>query len=71
MLLLSYLFNISERQTEELVNDSLSAKCFVGLAANKRAPDHSTLSVFKERLIEREGTKADEKLFSLTSPVWW
>lgn len=37
MLLLSYLFSISERQTEELVNDSLSAKYFVGLAANKRA----------------------------------
>ena len=30
MLLLSYLFSISERQVEELVNDSLSAKCFSG-----------------------------------------
>jgi hypothetical protein len=28
MLLLSYLFNISERQTEAVVNDSLSAKYF-------------------------------------------
>ena len=63
MLLLSYLFNISERQTEELVNDSLSAKCFVGLAANKRSPDHSTLTVFKERLIEKGGMKAYESLF--------
>ncbi len=34
MLLLSYLINISERQVEEVVNDSLSAKWFVGLAAN-------------------------------------
>ena len=63
MLLLSYLFNISERQTEELVNDSLSAKCFAGLAANRRAPDHSTLTVFKERLIEKGGIKAYESLF--------
>ena len=64
MLLLSHLFNISERQTEEVVNDSLSAKCFVGLAANERAPDHSTLTVFKDRLIEKEGTKAYEELFN-------
>ena len=64
MLLLSYLFNISRRQTEELVNDSLSAKYFVGIAANKKAPDHSTLIVFKSRLIEGGGTKAYEDLFN-------
>jgi IS5 family transposase len=64
MLLLSYLFTISERQVEELVNDSLSAKYFVGLAANKRAPDHSTLTVFKERLIERGGVRVYEGLFN-------
>lgn len=64
MLLLSYLFNVSERQTEELVNDSLSAKYFVGLAADERAPDHATLSVFKERLAVEGGTKAYEELFN-------
>jgi len=64
MLLLSYLFNVSERQTEEIVNDSLSAKYFVGIAANMRAPDHSTLTVFKNRLIEEEGIKAYESLFN-------
>ena len=32
MLLLSFLYDISERQTEELVNLNLVAKCFVGLA---------------------------------------
>ncbi len=64
MRLLSYLFSISERQTEELANDSLSAKYFVGLAANKRAPDHSTLTVFKERLADNGGAKAYEELFN-------
>jgi IS5 family transposase len=63
MLLLSYLFNISERQVEEVVNDSLSAKCFAGLAANEPAPDHATLTVFKNRLIEAGGMKAYEELF--------
>ena len=63
MLLLSYLFNISERQVEEVVNDSLSAKWFVGLAANEAAPDHASLTVFKNRLIEAGGMKAYQELF--------
>ena len=64
MLLLAYLFNISERQVEEVVNDSLSAKYFAGLAASEPAPDHATLTVFKNRLIEAGGVKAYEELFS-------
>jgi hypothetical protein len=32
------------------VNDNLSAKYFVGLAVDQKAPDHSTLTVFRERL---------------------
>ena len=57
MLLLSYLYDLSERQTEAYVNDSLSAKYFLGLAVDETAPDHSTLTKFKER-IERQGTEA-------------
>lgn len=53
MLLLSYLYNLSERQTEAYVNDSLSAKCFLGLAVDEAAPDHSTLTAFKRRIVER------------------
>ena len=52
MLLLSYLYNLSERQTEELVNYNLAAKYFVGLAVDEAAPDHSSLTVFKRRLSE-------------------
>jgi IS5 family transposase len=62
MLLISHLYNLSERQTEELGNDSLSVKCFLGLAADERAPDHSTLSLFKARLLKGEGTRAYEAL---------
>lgn len=51
MLLLAYLYNLSERQTETYVNDSMSAKYFLGLALDEGAPDHSTLTRFKERLI--------------------
>lgn len=63
MLLLSYLYNLSERQTQEFVGDSLAARYFVGLAVDQPIPDHSTLTVFKERILNRRGPKAFEKLF--------
>ena len=53
MLLLAYLYELSERQVEVYVNDSLSAKCFLGLAVDEPAPDHSTLTAFKRRIVER------------------
>jgi len=62
MLLLSFLSDISERQTEDLVNFNLVAKCFVGLAVDEPAPDHSTLSLFKARLLENKKTTAFEML---------
>jgi IS5 family transposase len=57
ILLLSYLYDLSERQVEAYVNDSLSAKWFLGLAVDEAAPDHSTLTKFKGR-IERQGKEA-------------
>ena len=48
--MIAFLYNLSERQAEAYVNDNLSAKYFVGLAADQKAPDHSTLTVFRERL---------------------
>lgn len=52
MLILAFLYNLSERQTEVFANDSLSGKCFLGLAVDEPAPDHSTLTAFKKRIIE-------------------
>lgn len=52
MLILSYLYDLSERQTEVFANDSLSGKCFLGLAVDEPAPDHSTLTAFKKRIME-------------------
>jgi transposase len=46
MLLVSYLYDLSERQTEVVANDSLSIKWFLGLAVDEPAPDHSTLTKF-------------------------
>lgn len=52
MLLIAYLYNLSERQTEEVVNYYLPIKEFVGLAMDEAAPDHSTLCLFKRRLAQ-------------------
>jgi IS5 family transposase len=54
MLLISHLYNISERQTEEWASFYLPAKEFIGLAVNEAAPDHSTLCAFKRR-VEQAG----------------
>lgn len=62
MLALSYLYNLSERQVESFVNDSLSAKYFLGLGADEAAPDSTTLSVFKRRALEGQGPQAFEVL---------
>src|SRR3989337_3838356 len=51
MLLLAYLYNLSERQVDLFVNDSLSAKFFLGLGADEPCPDSTTLTVFKRRLL--------------------
>ena len=62
MLILSYLYNLSERQVEELCNYYLPAKYFLGLAVDEKAPDHSTLTVFKRRILENGKRVAYERL---------
>lgn len=63
MLLLSYLYKLSERQVEEYVNDSLAAKYFLGLGVDQKAPDHSSLTVFKDRVLAKKGPQGFQELF--------
>jgi transposase len=51
MLFLSYLYDLSARDTERLVNENIPARYFLDLALDLSAPDHSTLALFKERLV--------------------
>ena len=60
--LIAYLYKLSERQVEVYINENLPAKYFVGLAVDQKAPDHSTLTVFRERLIERGKQKIFEEM---------
>ena len=60
MLFLTYLYGCSERDVERWVNDSLSAHYFLGLALDEPAPDHSSLTKFKNRLMK--DNEAGERL---------
>lgn len=62
MLLLSYLYDLSEREVEEFCNMHLAAKYFLGLAIDAHAPDHTTLTVFKKRILENGKLRAYEQL---------
>lgn len=55
MLFISYLYGVSEREVEQLVSYHLVVKWFVGLAVDEPAPDHSTLTVFKNRFFQEDG----------------
>jgi IS5 family transposase len=62
MELIGYLYKLSERQVEVYINENLPAKFFVGLAVDQKAPDHSTLTVFRERLLQRGKIKVFEEM---------
>ena len=64
MELLAYLYNLSERQVENHLNENLPAKYFVGLAVDEKAPHHSTLTVFRQRLVERGKLKVFEEMLT-------
>ena len=44
-------------------NDSLSIGLFPELGADEKAPDHPTLTLLKNRLVNDAGSKAYEELF--------
>jgi len=62
MLLLSYLYDLSERDVEEYCNLQLAAKYFLGVSVDAKVPDHSTLSVFKKRILENGRVEAYKRL---------
>lgn len=62
MLFLSFIYNISETQIEERVNMDLAFKYFVGLGVDELAPDHSSLTKFKNRLLDKAGKSAFDQL---------
>ncbi len=60
MIFLQFLYDISDREIEEQVRYNIAYKWFVGLNAEELPPDHSTLSVFRDRL----GVERFQKIFN-------
>jgi IS5 family transposase len=60
MLFLQYLYNLSDPELEDQVNDRLSFQNFVGVSFTTTIPDYTTIWRFRERLIEM---KLNDKLF--------
>ncbi len=50
MLLLQYLYNLSDARVEQEVNDRLSFKWFLGLEVHQHSPDSTSLVYFRDRL---------------------
>ena len=63
LLLISYLYNVSEREVERLADENLMVKWFLGLAVDEAPPDHSTLTAFKERLLKNRGWETLQSIF--------
>jgi IS5 family transposase len=64
MCLLAYFYNLSDRQVEVYVNENLPARYFIGLGIDQKAPDHSTLTVFRNRLTQQGNLKIFEQLLA-------
>jgi transposase len=67
--LIAYLYNLTERQVEVYINENLPAKYFVGLAVDQKAPDHSTLTVFRESVRGNAGGDCADCAAG-RDPVW-
>jgi len=64
MLFLAFLFNVSDREIERFINDSISMKNFLGLSFSEASPDHSSLSVFRNRIIRKGKADLLEEIFT-------
>ena len=63
MLFLSFLYNRSDREMEHMATSDLYVKYFLQLHIDGFAPDHSSLSRFRDEVLEKEGSEFFTKMF--------
>lgn len=63
MLFLSFLFDASDRDTEELCTNNIRCKYFLGLDITEGAPDFTTLSNFRGELLSKFGADWIDMIF--------
>lgn len=52
IVFLQKCFGLSDPMAEEMLKDRISFRRFVGLSFDDRTPDHSTISIFRKRLLD-------------------
>ena len=68
MLFVSFLFNLSDRDTEFAATNNLLVKYFLGLPIDEKAPDHTSLCRFRDAVLMKKGISFFDALFrSLTA----
>lgn len=63
MTVLSYLFNLSDPQTEIFVKENMPARYFVGLGLHQPIPDETTLCRFRGRIVSQKRGDLLNELF--------
>jgi IS5 family transposase len=53
IVFLQKCFGLSDPMAEEMLRDRISFRRFVGLSFDDRTPDHSTICIFRKRLLEK------------------
>lgn len=64
MTVLSYLYNLSDAETEQFVRESNPARLFVGLGLLQPVPDETTLCRFRRRIVKSGKSKWLAELFN-------
>jgi len=62
-IFVSFLFNHSDRETEFAATSNLYVKNFLGLPIDEKAPDHSTISRFRDEVLSAKGEAFFLELF--------
>lgn len=69
MLFVSFLFDLSDRETEFTGTNNLLVKYFLGLAIDEKAPDHTSLCRFRDAVLllqeEKDGKKGQDFFLNL------
>ena len=60
MLFLQYLYNLSDPELEDQVNDMLSFQKFIGITFATTIPDYSSMWRFRDRLVKHQ---VNDKIF--------
>lgn len=63
ILFLSFLFNLSDRETEDLATNNLTVKYFLNLPIDARGPDHTSICDFRNECLRKRGHNVFNKIF--------